>query len=137
MTDSLTSALTRLLGRNPVTDKCDAKAPDFRLSCILDKGHIKTVDDWHEGHADSFTSQKTVLDRFDTEAITREAKQVKFTTTLLRVIAFVIFWTAWCLPRLLGVLWLAGAWFGVVFKMGWQEGAKGTPFEKRRLPARA
>jgi hypothetical protein len=38
---------------------CDSKALDFRVSCGLPKGHVKSLDDWHSADVESATRQTT------------------------------------------------------------------------------
>jgi hypothetical protein len=64
----------------------------------------------------------TVLDRFDTETITRQARDVHPGRTLLTVIAAVLFAAGWVVARLFALLWLTLAWTAVAIREGWRDG---------------
>ncbi len=67
----------------------------------------------------------SVLDRVPVDAITEQARQVKFWRTALTVIAGVLFGAGWLTAKGFGVLWLASAWCAVAVREGWREG-RGT-----------
>jgi hypothetical protein len=62
-----------------------------------------------------------VLERVPLDAITEQARQVRFWRTVLTVIAGVLFGAGWLTAR----AWLAVAWCAVAFREGWREG-RGT-----------
>jgi hypothetical protein len=64
----------------------------------------------------------SVLDRIDLDAISEQARQVRFWRTVLTVIAGVLFGAGWLVAKLFGVLWLAAAWSAVAVREGWREG---------------
>jgi uncharacterized membrane protein YedE/YeeE len=64
----------------------------------------------------------TVLDRVDLDAITVQARQVRFWRTVLTVIAGLLFGAGWVTAKAFGVMWLAAAWTAVAVREGWREG---------------
>jgi hypothetical protein len=63
-----------------------------------------------------------VLDRVDLDAITEQARQVRFGRTVLTVVAAVLFGAGWLVAKCFGIVWLASAWCAVAVREGWREG---------------
>ncbi|MGO9297274.1 MAG: hypothetical protein ACLP52_25915 [Streptosporangiaceae bacterium] len=49
---------------------CGAKAETHRCACELPEGHVRTIDDWHEAHAETGSHVRT--NTFEHTTITRE-----------------------------------------------------------------
>jgi hypothetical protein len=62
-----------------------------------------------------------VFERVPLDAITEQARQVRFWRTVLTVIAGVLFGAGWLVAK----MWLAAAWSAVAVREGWREG-RGT-----------
>lgn len=43
----------------PGQDRCGAISAHFKVTCDLEPGHVMSADDWHEGHAETTTAQKS------------------------------------------------------------------------------
>jgi hypothetical protein len=63
-----------------------------------------------------------LLDRIETERISQRAREVRFSDTLLRLVATFFFLIGWTAAKVLGGLWLAVAFCGVAVAEGWREG---------------
>jgi hypothetical protein len=79
----------------------------------------------------------TVLERFDVDRVTAEARDVEFGRAILTAIAAVLFAVGWLAAKVVGLLalafgavWLAAAWSATAVRLGWTE-ARG------QMPARA
>jgi hypothetical protein len=59
----------------------------------------------------------SVLDRIDVDAISAEARQVKFGVTVLRLVAFLLIWTG----RIAGYAWLVPVWCFLAVRTGWRD----------------
>jgi hypothetical protein len=59
----------------------------------------------------------SVLERVPLDAITAEARQVKFGETILRLIAFLLIWAG----RLAGYAWLIPVWCALAVRTGWRD----------------
>jgi hypothetical protein len=59
----------------------------------------------------------SVLDRVDLDAITVQARQVKFGHTVLAFVAFLLIWTG----RVAGYAWLIPVWCAVAVRTGWRD----------------
>ena len=66
-----------------------------------------------------------VLDRVDLDAITEQARQVRFWRTVLTLVAGVLFGAGWLVAKCFTVSWLAVSWCAVAVREGWREG-RGT-----------
>lgn len=64
----------------------------------------------------------SLLEQVPVDAITAQARQVRFGRVALTVIAAVLFGIGWLTARLFGALWLALAWTGVAVREGWRAG---------------
>ena len=64
----------------------------------------------------------SLTERIPLDQITAQARQVRFSRTLLTVIAALLFGLGWLVAKAFGVLWLAVAWSATAVKVGWQEG---------------
>jgi hypothetical protein len=61
-----------------------------------------------------------LVDRFQVEEITRQARDIHPLRTLLTWLAALLFGVGWLLCRTFQVLWLAGAWAFVAARSGWR-----------------
>lgn len=63
-----------------------------------------------------------LLDRVPVDQISEQAREVRFSRTLLTVIAGILFGLGWVVAKAFGLAWLALAWSATAVKVGWQEG---------------
>ena len=68
----------------------------------------------------------TVLDQFDTERITAEAREVHPGRAILTGIAAVLYVAGWVTYKVLAALWLCVAWCCVAVRVGWSDARKPT-----------
>ena len=61
-----------------------------------------------------------VLAKIPVDAITAQAREVRFWRTVLTVIAAVLFGLGWVTARVFAVLWLAVSWSWVAVREGWR-----------------
>lgn len=59
------------------------------------------------------------LDQVDTDRITARAKEVSFTKTVLRLIAFILFGVGWVVAKTFTYIWFAMVWTALAFQDGW------------------
>ncbi len=64
----------------------------------------------------------TILDRVPVEHITEQAREVRFTRTLLALTAGILFGFGWLVAKFFGAAWLVLAWCAVAAREGWREG---------------
>ena len=57
------------------------------------------------------------LARIDLDAISREARDVRFGETVLRLVAFLLIWAG----RLIGFAWLIPVWCFLAVRTGWRD----------------
>jgi len=57
------------------------------------------------------------LDRIDLDGITRQAREVRFGETVLRLVAFLLI----MLGRVLGYAWLVPVWCFLAVRAGWRD----------------
>ncbi len=62
----------------------------------------------------------TLLERMHGEDISREARQVRFSVTILTLITAIFFAIGWVAGR----LWLGSVYCGFAVRQGWREGTK-------------
>jgi hypothetical protein len=67
----------------------------------------------------------SVLDRVPLDAITEQARQVRFWRTVAKILAFVLFGAGWLAAKGFGLAWLCLAWPAVAMREGWRAG-RGT-----------
>ena len=75
----------------------------------------------------------TTLDKIPVDAITAQAKQVRFWRTVLTVIAAALYGAGWVTARVFAVAWLAASWCWVAVREGWR--ASRGPSRAARLSA--
>lgn len=63
----------------------------------------------------------TMLDRVPVDRISRQAREVHFTRTLLTLIAGLLFGAGWLAYKVFSLSWLALAWCAVAVREGWRE----------------
>ena len=61
-----------------------------------------------------------VLAKIPVDAITAQAREVRFWRTVLTVIAAVLFGLGWVTARVFAVAWLAASWSWVAVREGWR-----------------
>ncbi|MFI6681890.1 hypothetical protein [Kribbella sp. NPDC050470] len=66
-----------------------------------------------------------VLDQVPVGRITKEAREVRFSRTVLAVIAGVLYGIGWLTAKLFGLVWFAVAWAGTAVKIGWTDARGG------------
>jgi len=74
-----------------------------------------------------------VLAKIPVDAITAQAREVRFWRTVLTVIAAVLFGLGWVTARVFAVAWLAASWSWVAGREGWR--ASHGPSRAARLAA--
>jgi len=74
-----------------------------------------------------------VLAKIPVDAITAQAREVRFWRTVLTVIAAVLFGLGWVTARVFAVAWLAASWSWVAVREGWR--ASHGPSRAARLAA--
>lgn len=68
----------------------------------------------------------TVLERVPLDQITREARDIHFTRTVLTVIAAVLFGLGWTAAKTFTAGWFTLAWCAAAVRVGWREGRKSS-----------
>jgi hypothetical protein len=68
----------------------------------------------------------TMLDRVPVDQITREAREVHFTRTMLTVLAGLFWLLGFGVAKAFGAAWFALAWVAVAVLAGWTD-ARPTP----------
>jgi hypothetical protein len=63
-----------------------------------------------------------ITERLDLDAITAQARDVRFWRTVLTAVAGVLFGVGWVVAKAFGVVWLASAWVFVAVRAGYREG---------------
>ena len=74
-----------------------------------------------------------VLAKIPVDAITAQAREVRFWRTVLTVIAAALFGLGWVTARVFAVAWLAASWSWVAVREGWR--ASHGPSRAARLAA--
>ena len=69
----------------------------------------------------------TMLARVPVDQITAEARKVRFTRTLLTVLAAALWFIGWTAAKTLGGIWLALAWSATAVRVGWNEARPSRP----------
>jgi hypothetical protein len=68
-----------------------------------------------------------ITERVDLDAISAQAREVRFGRSVLTLVAAVLFGLGWVTAKAFGLAWLALAWCAVAVKVGWQEGRAKRP----------
>lgn len=68
----------------------------------------------------------TVLDAVPLDAITRDARDIRFGRSVLLAVAGLLFGLGWIVRKAFGVVWLAAAWSFAAVRLGWRA-AKARP----------
>jgi hypothetical protein len=67
------------------------------------------------------TAIDTLLDRVPVDRITSEARQVRFTHTMLTALAGLLWLAGFAAAKAFGVVWFALAWVATAARLGWSD----------------
>lgn len=70
---------------------------------------------------------RRILDRVPVDQISDRAREVKFSRTVLTLLAGLIFGTFWLLSKAAAVAWLGLAWCVTAARLGWHEARGNQP----------
>lgn len=80
------------------------------------------------------TEKIPLHERVPVEEITRQAKEVRFSRTVLALIGGLLWCAGYIAAKVFKYLWIACAWSAVAVRTGWRE-ARGEPLNQPTLQA--